>query len=208
MRVFAEVDVLRRCEASGVLRSRQGELGPGGPHHTRRKAGRTLAGRYLPDLVYGANDGVITTFAVVCGVVGAALSNQVILILGFANLVADGFSMGASNYLSRRSYEEASLRDDRGPAARHGTATLLSFLAVGAVPLIAYLSPLPDGARFPTALGLTFITLFTFGAARSIITKVGWLRSGMEMLIVGAVAALVAYLIGAFASELTGSGGL
>ena len=87
MRVFAEVDVLRRCEASGVLRSRQGELGPGEPHNTRRKAGRTLAGRYLPDLVYGANDGVITTFAVVCGVVGAALSNQVILILGFANLV-------------------------------------------------------------------------------------------------------------------------
>jgi vacuolar iron transporter family protein len=191
-----------------VLRSRHREPGPGGPHHTLRNEGRTLVGRYLPDLVYGANDGVITTFAVICGVVGAALSNQVILILGFANLVADGFSMGASNYLSRRSYEDESLRDARRPAVRHGTATLLSFLAVGAVPLLAYLSPLPDSARFPTALGLTFVTLFVFGAARSIITKVGWLRSGMEMLIVGAVAAVVAYLIGAFASELTGTGGL
>jgi vacuolar iron transporter family protein len=190
-----------------VLRRRHCESGPRGPHHTLRNEGRRLAGRYLPDLVYGANDGVITTFAVVCGVVGAALSNKIILILGFANLVADGFSMGASNYLSRRSYEEASLREDRRPAARHGTATLLSFLAVGAVPLLAYLSPLPEDARFPTALGLTFVTLFAFGAARSIVTKVGWLRSGMEMLIVGAVAALVAYLIGALASELTGTDG-
>ncbi len=57
------------------------------------------ARHYLPDLVYGANDGIITTFAVVCGVVGANLSVRIILILGFANLVADGFSMGASNFL-------------------------------------------------------------------------------------------------------------
>jgi VIT family len=44
---------------------------------------------YFPDLVYGANDGIITTFAVVSGVVGADLSERVILILGFANLLAD-----------------------------------------------------------------------------------------------------------------------
>ena len=62
-----------------------------------------LIGHYLPDLVYGANDGIITTFAVVTGVVGAELSERIILILGFANLLADGFSMGASNYLARRS---------------------------------------------------------------------------------------------------------
>ena len=61
---------------------------------------------YFPDLVYGANDGIVTTFAVVTGVTGAALSERIILILGFANLVADGFSMGASNFLSRRSHAE------------------------------------------------------------------------------------------------------
>ncbi len=55
-----------------------------------------LARHYLGDLVYGANDGIITTFAVVAGVAGAALPARTILILGFANLLADGFSMGAS----------------------------------------------------------------------------------------------------------------
>jgi len=53
---------------------------------------------YVRDFVYGGIDGAITTFAIVAGVVGAALSTKVILILGLANLLADGFSMAASNY--------------------------------------------------------------------------------------------------------------
>jgi len=53
---------------------------------------------YVRDFVYGGIDGAITTFAIVAGVVGAALSSKVILILGLANLLADGFSMAASNY--------------------------------------------------------------------------------------------------------------
>ncbi|HML13535.1 MAG TPA: VIT1/CCC1 transporter family protein [Xanthobacteraceae bacterium] len=53
---------------------------------------------YLRDWIYGAIDGTVTTFAVVAGVVGANLSATVILVLGFANLIADGFAMAASNY--------------------------------------------------------------------------------------------------------------
>lgn len=62
-----------------------------------------LRGLYLGDLVFGANDGIITTFAVVSGATGAVLSSGVIIILGLANLFADGISMGVSNYLSLRS---------------------------------------------------------------------------------------------------------
>lgn len=173
----------------------------------QRGNGRRLhaaARHYLPDLVYGANDGIITTFAVVCGVVGAGLSEQVILILGFANLVADGFSMGASNFLSRRSYAEASERADRPEAARHGSATLAGFLVAGTVPLIAYLVPLSDAHRFPAAVALTLATLFAVGASRALVTKLGWIRSGAEMLLVGAAAAAVAFGIGALAATLTG----
>ena len=47
----------------------------------------------IEDLVYGANDGAVTTFAIVAGVVGASLSPSIVIILGFANLFADGFSM-------------------------------------------------------------------------------------------------------------------
>ncbi|MDO6747356.1 VIT1/CCC1 transporter family protein [Gilvimarinus sp. 1_MG-2023] len=57
---------------------------------------------YLRDFVYGAIDGLVTTFAIVAGVAGAGLSSTVVIILGLANLLADGFSMGASNYLGVR----------------------------------------------------------------------------------------------------------
>ncbi len=57
---------------------------------------------YLRDLIYGGIDGSVTTFAIVTGVVGADLAPGVILILGFANLVADGFSMATSNFLGTK----------------------------------------------------------------------------------------------------------
>jgi VIT1/CCC1 family predicted Fe2+/Mn2+ transporter len=57
---------------------------------------------YLRDWIYGGIDGSVTTFAVVSGVVGARLSTWVIIVMGFANLVADGFSMAASNFLGTR----------------------------------------------------------------------------------------------------------
>lgn len=61
---------------------------------------------YLPDAVFGAIDGTVTTFAVVAGAVGADLSTRVVLILGAANLLADGFSMAAGNFLANRSAAE------------------------------------------------------------------------------------------------------
>lgn len=57
---------------------------------------------YLGDFVLGAIDGAVTTFAVVAGVAGAELSSGVAVVLGLANLLADGFSMAASNYLSSK----------------------------------------------------------------------------------------------------------
>ena len=60
----------------------------------------------IEDFVYGATDGAVTTFAVVAGVVGASLSPSIILILGFANLFADGLSMSIGNYLSQKTHRE------------------------------------------------------------------------------------------------------
>ncbi len=70
-------------------------------HHPREIAKRLAAGprvSYIRDWVYGGIDGTVTTFAVVAGVVGADLSTKALLILGAANLFADGFSMAAANF--------------------------------------------------------------------------------------------------------------
>lgn len=65
---------------------------------------------YLRDFVYGGIDGAVTTFAVVAGVVGAELAPRIVLVLGLANLLADGFSMAASNYSGTRTEEEEEAR--------------------------------------------------------------------------------------------------
>lgn len=73
-------------------------------HLEQEESGKS--GDYLADAVLGGIDGIITTFAVVAGVVGAELSPETILILGTANLLADGLSMGVGNYLGAKSQQD------------------------------------------------------------------------------------------------------
>ena len=62
--------------------------------------------KYLGEFVYGGIDGCVTTFAVVAGSVGAGLDSAIIIILGFANLLADGFAMSVGAYLSSKSNKD------------------------------------------------------------------------------------------------------
>lgn len=70
-------------------------------HSPEAIAARLAAGpkaNYLRDWIYGGIDGVVTTFAIAAGVVGADLNAGIVVVLGLANILADGFSMAASNY--------------------------------------------------------------------------------------------------------------
>ncbi len=73
---------------------------------------------YLRDVVYGGIDGAVTTFAIVAGVVGADLSSGIVLVLGAANLLADGFSMAAGNFSATKT-EVDDLDRFREMEARH-----------------------------------------------------------------------------------------
>lgn len=224
--------------------------------------------QYLGDLVYGGLDGIITTFAVVSGVAGAQLDASVILILGLANLFADGVSMATGAYLSEKSdkeyyererqreawevehfpdgeraelevlyisqgYSEADARtlveikskdeklwvdammveelgmikDEKKPLMS-AAATLVSFIVAGAVPLLIYLvgfnTAIQPGTSFIVSFILTGMALFGLGAAKVFVTQRNWFKSGLEMLVVGGLAASVAYIVGAL---LKGIGG-
>ncbi len=232
-------------------------------HEIRRARAQRLGGAYVGDWVLGANDGVITTFAVVAGARGGALGVIAVLVLGFANLLADGFSMGASNYLGRRSlsayqrseeealkweieHEPEEKREELeqqisrmgvpsqyrecmvggltsrkgtwlqammlfGPGAgdhevsllKHGVVTLIAFVIAGAFPILPYLIA-PREHAFTASAVAAGITLFVTGTLRTLITGIHWLRSGLEMLAVGSLAALVAYGTGYAATRLVG----
>ena len=213
------------------------------------------AGRgYLRDMIYGAIDGAVTTFAIVAGVAGAGLSVGVILALGLANLLADGFSMAAGNYSGtkaerddqrrlagverrhlaqdpageRREIREIlrlkglkgavleaatdqitadreaavalMLTDEYGLAPvephpmRAALATFGAFVIAGSVPLLPFVLSMPDAFRL--AAGMTLVTFFAIGAAKSLWSDTPWWRSGLETLAIGGAAAGVAYGVG------------
>lgn len=162
---------------------------------------------HIGDLVFEANDGLVTTFAVVSGVTGAELSVRVAIILGIANLLADGFAMGAGNYLGARSEQQLQHSQgivQEGPehALGHAAAIFLAFIAAGAVPLLPFFF-VPGDHAFLASSGATAVTLFVVGSLRTVVTRARWFVSGMEMLVVGSAAAAVAYTVGYLLRRLT-----
>jgi VIT1/CCC1 family predicted Fe2+/Mn2+ transporter len=166
------------------------------------------AQHYIRELVYGASDGLVTTFAVVAGVAGGGLSVSVVMICGVANLLADGLSMAVGTYLSIRSNESVleaqNLPEEEAYPARHGIATFIAFVAAGTVPLLPYTfgSLMPDKLAWSAVF--TLVTMFVVGALRSTISVTRWWRGGLEMFALGGVVAAVAYWSGAFVAGLLG----
>lgn len=167
--------------------------------------------KYVKAAVYGANDGIITTFAVVAGVAGAGLSVKIVLILGIANMIADGVSMGFGDYLGelseqrhlkqlKKSYEKSGLW-------KTGVTTFIAFVIAGALPLFPYFvgifSPTVASLnQFLLSIMSTAAALFLVGSLRTVVIKGSWLRNGFEMLGVGAIAATVAYILGDWVETL------
>jgi VIT1/CCC1 family predicted Fe2+/Mn2+ transporter len=157
-------------------------------------------------VIYGANDGIITTFAVVAGVTGGSLPAQAVLIVGAANLIADGLSMGVGNYLSIRSSEGAreaqDLPEQEARPVRHGFATFLAFVVIGALPLIPYVLPALTIDRFVLSVLMTLTALFGVGASRAIVTVDRWWSAGIEMLLLGVLVAAAAYASGYLVADV------
>lgn len=272
MNLFKRVKSARDAYEKGDM---QASAQAHSPELIARAAARTAEERhggvsslYLGDMVYGGLDGIVTTFAVVSGVAGAQLSSNIILILGLANLFADGFSMATGAFLSTRSEQEyyhrerrreawevehfpdgeraelyemyvgrgyseedarslveiqsrdperwvdammvdelGMLPDERKPLLS-GLATLIAFIVAGSIPLLVYLVGLfihfPVQYGFPISTVLSGVALFSLGASKVLVTQRNAFRSGLEMLLVGGLAAGVAYIVG---SLLRGIGG-
>jgi VIT1/CCC1 family predicted Fe2+/Mn2+ transporter len=225
---------------------------------------------YLRDFVLGAIDGVVTTFAVVAGVAGAGFPATVAIVLGIANLIADGFSMAVGNYLGAKSERQA-LEEVRRAERRHiravpdgereeirqifaakgfegdllekivdvitadesrwvdtmvteefglplempsparaGLSTFAAFVLAGFVPLLPYCIPGPwtGVTTFAVSSLFTAATFFLIGFAKGhVVQRSKWL-SGIETLLVGGAAALLAYGLGVLLHALVPEAGI
>jgi VIT1/CCC1 family predicted Fe2+/Mn2+ transporter len=173
--------------------------------HVEPRGAVAVARHYIRDLVYGANDGIITTFAVVAGVAGGSLSHAAVLVIGAANLAADGVAMGVGNLLAIRAHESAraadNLPEEEAYPWKHGAATLVAFIGAGSLPLVPYLLPMTEG-HLGWSAAFAMASLFGVGLARAALTHERWWRSGLEMLGLGGVVAIAAYAAGAITARL------
>lgn len=215
---------------------------------------------YLPEFVYGGMDGIVTTFAVVAGAAGASLDSSVVIILGFANLVADGFSMSVGSYLANHSekhtyekyrrleYLEVDLNPEEGreevrqifikkglkgrslervvkaitsdrdvwvdtmmkdelgltPGSRSplskAVVTFVSFILVGLVPMVAYLTDYfvkLSSDLFLLSSVMTGAAFTCVGLLKSYVGEQPLWRGALETFCLGVGAAMLAYWAGA-----------
>lgn len=161
-------------------------------------------GDYIRSAVLSANDGVITTFAVVSGSLGASLSPSIVVILGLANLLADGLSMSTGSYLGVKSeiefeQNEGSKKIVGKRPLINGVVSFLSFGFVGFIPLISYVFKMDNS--FVVSSVLVVFSLILVGMARGWVTNKNILRTATENLLIGGAAALVAFYVGGLAKK-------
>lgn len=157
----------------------------------------TLFKSYAKSITYGGLDGIITTFAVVAGAIGGQLGVTAIIVLGFSNLLADGFSMAAGDYLSSTTEDQMSSKQ----ALKNALATFLSFNLFGIIPLFAYLlleGTMAQSSQTTLVLAslIVSLALCLLGWVKALITGQGVKVEILRTLLVGLIAAGVAYGIG------------
>jgi VIT1/CCC1 family predicted Fe2+/Mn2+ transporter len=206
------------------------------------------------DVIFGANDGLVSILALVAGVYGAINESYPILIAGIAGAVAGAISMGAGAYLSSKSENEVMQKEserkgmrksteeekrklikfykDKGfknqeaeaiavkvqaemelqaeyiigeeigltseaewPPYKAGILTGLSFAVSSLVPILpfAFMAVTPAVITAATA---SVVSLFAVGASKAVFTRKSWVRSGLEMMGIGTLAAFATYVIG------------
>ncbi|MEK7602624.1 MAG: VIT1/CCC1 transporter family protein [Patescibacteria group bacterium] len=162
----------------------------------------------LREFVYGGMDGAVTTFAVVTGAAGAGLSSNIILILGFANVLADGFSMAVGSYLSEKSDQDVLRKQGKQTDSDHQTAktasiaTFISFVLVGFIPLSLYTIDFifkagwTSGDLLVWSIILTLAAFAAIGYLRGKVARVDKARTTMESLSLGVAAAVISYVVG------------
>ena len=208
----------------------------------------------LRDAIFGGIDGTVTTFAIVAGVQGAGLPASIVIALGLANVLADGFSMAAGNYagtkaiaddrrrlwaveerhirenpqgerdellqiLARKGLsgsvlqeaakmisadkkqwinmmmsEEYGLHPVEDRPVRAAIVIFVAFILAGLLPLLPYLLGLTPA--FSWSIGIAALTFFGIGTIKSRWSLAPWWWSGFETLLIGGVAAWMAYFVG------------
>lgn len=164
----------------------------------------------IREIVFGTEDGVVQNMTLIAGMVGAAVSEGVILLAGSINAIAGVLSMSMGTYLSSQAERDAllaangSIETARSPV-RDAMVMALAYAIGAVVPLLPFaVQVMSSSAAFLLAVALTAITLFALGVATAAVSGQNPLRSGFQLLALASVAGVIGFAIGLAAQAVFG----
>jgi vacuolar iron transporter family protein len=161
-----------------------------------------MKSKYISEVIYGAIDGTVTTFAVVAGCEGADFGHKIIVILGLSNVFADGFSMAVSAYFAKQTEEQFKTAHMPKSCIKSAIVTFCSFVAVGMVPLYIYIISVFANVEYQYDFFIscvsTAIVFFLVGFIKGVVNKEIPVRESLKTLFFGGAASALAYFLGDF----------
>lgn len=145
---------------------------------------------FLKATILGGVDGVITSFTVAASASLLNDASRTVAVVGFSSVLADGLSMGISEYLSSSS--ERAMTNRPGAPVLLGLTCFLSFVLCGSFPLLMFIvsrQPLLACASF------SMVELMLLGSCQALVTKESTLRGLARTSLLGAVAGVAAYAL-------------
>ena len=161
------------------------------------KATALRSALFLRNLVFGVEDGLVSTVGLLSGIAIAGVDRETIFLTGVVLIFVEAFSMAAGSFLSEASVEEmgGGVDDTRGSVAA-GAVMFTSYFAAGLVPLLPYLF-FSVATAFATSVACSILALFILGYWSGRETRAVW-RKTLRMGLVGGLAILVGAIAGTF----------
>lgn len=161
------------------------------------RASREWSSIYFRNLVFGIEDGIVSTVGLLSGIAIADVPRETIILTGTVLVFVEAISMAAGSFLSEASVEELDMkkRAKSEESVKAGTTMFFSYFIAGFIPLLPYIYMMEDALG--ASIVVSIVTLFLLGAWSGKLSRAGVLRSAFRMVIVGGIAVGVGVTAGA-----------
>jgi vacuolar iron transporter family protein len=150
---------------------------------------------YLRSVLFGCEDGLVSTTGAVVGIAAGSADKEVVVLAGLVVIAVEALSMGAGQFLSEKAVHQLNPGSHRDNIIMGALLMFAAYSLAGLIPLAPYLL-WPLATAVPASLILALLALFGLGYAKGRLIKVPPVKSGLEILIVGGLAAVLGLLLG------------
>ena len=154
-----------------------------------------IEGDYLRSVIFGCEDGLVSTTGSVIGIAVGAGDKSIVVLAGLVVIAVEAISMGAGEFLSERAVHQLEPHKHHDSPAKGGVLMFVSYIGAGLIPVLPYLLFSLTPAIF-MSLGLALISLFLLGYVKGKLIGVASWRSGAEILVVGGLATAIGVVVG------------